>query len=98
MKVRWTTGSLRLRISPSELERLQRGETITVALSLPGGGIGWEVALCPAAAAETRLCHGDRPGAITFFLSAADIACLSEPTREGIYFADEFADNFADNF
>jgi hypothetical protein len=48
MKVRWKHDSLRLRITPAELEDLLGGEQISERLFLSDGPV-WEVAVCPNA-------------------------------------------------
>jgi hypothetical protein len=80
MKVRWRTGSLRLRITPTELSYLQRGETITESLGLPGG---WYVTL-QASASSTQL--RAEAAQVSLVLASADLALLSEPSTEGVYF------------
>jgi hypothetical protein len=88
MKVRWTTGSVRFRITPGELAALQRGEAVTIALPLGGGASGWRATLLPEAGGDgavSRLC-GEGDGALVMRLAAADVARLAEPSAEGIYF------------
>jgi hypothetical protein len=81
MKVRWTTGSVRFRISPTELEELAGGKTVRVELAAPGGR--WEAALVPGAA-ETEIAL--RGIVVYVSLSDADVARLAAPDTEGIYF------------
>jgi hypothetical protein len=81
MKIRWTGGSVRFRISPSELESLQRGERVEAKLALPGGG--WLAMILPGAeATELSFARGD----LQLLLSDADRARLSAPEAEGVYF------------
>jgi hypothetical protein len=80
MKVRWRSGSLRLRITPTELDRLQRSEPISESLGLPGG---WQVHLCTGAS-ETRLCAQEAQ--IEVGLTPSDLCQLSQPETEGVYF------------
>lgn len=83
MKVRWSTSSLRFRVTPTELDRLLRGEAIGVALALPGAG-GWAVTMRPSAE-PTGLAAG--PEGITLALSSEDLARLADPSAEGVYFS-----------
>lgn len=83
MKIRWTGKSLRLRISPEDLAALNRGLPVTEELTLPGGS--WSATIYPTD-------HGTgislrRAGALGFLLSAADLARLSLPDVEGVYFS-----------
>jgi len=57
MKVRWTKNSLRLRITPSEMAALLRGETVREEMRLPGGGAstGWGVEITTGDAGESGL-------------------------------------------
>lgn len=80
MKVRWTATSLRLRITPTELSCLQSGATATERCELPGG---WSVDL---RVGEATALSSPEPGGLTLTLSAAALAELSDPTREGVYF------------
>ena len=81
MKIRWTSGSVRFRISPTELESLERGERVEAELSLPGGG--WQATLSPGAeATDLSFARGD----LLLCLSDADRTRLSAPDVEGVYF------------
>lgn len=82
MKVRWTEGGLRLRITPTELAALERGEPVGETLAVLGGG--WQVTLLPNAVVSAV--RGDGGGAVTFALSSADVSRLSDPESEGVYF------------
>ena len=81
MKVRWTGGSVRLRITPTELAGLQRGEVQREAITFPGGQ-GWAVAVQPDGA-PLGLRWVD--GRLLVHLSTTDVERLAEPEREGIY-------------
>lgn len=81
MKVRWTRASLRLRIRPDELEALLAGERSVERLELPGGE--WAVSLEPAGATGLMM----DGSVLRLALSPDDRARLSEPDREGVYFA-----------
>ena len=84
MKVRWTGDSVRLRITPSELAALERGEVQRQEITFPGGN-GWAVRVEP-----------DGPplglrwveGVLLIHLSRADVERLAEVDREGIYLVD----------
>ena len=86
MKVRWTRGGVRLRITPTELEDLQRGAEVVETLSLLGGS--WSALIRPAAPGTTLLLEGST---LCLALSDSDLAQLSAPEVEGVYFqtADE---------
>jgi hypothetical protein len=87
MKVRWTGGSLRLRITPTELAALVRGEEIREALRLPGGGVTWSIVVRPFAAPKTGITYtGPCPGGVLLNLAAADVERLARPDVEGVYF------------
>ena len=81
MKVRWTRGGVRLRITPTELEDLQRGAQVVETLSLPGGG--WSATIRPAAPGTALLLEGST---LCLALSDVDLAQLSTPEAEGVYF------------
>lgn len=81
MKVRWTDASIRLRITPTELGSLERGETVRCRLSFPGGA--WAVALVPHAGV-TDLQFADAEARL--LLSREDGLRLSHPDAEGVYF------------
>jgi hypothetical protein len=77
MKVRWTARSLRLRITPSELEGLRRGEAVTEAMRVGA----WSVRL--ERGAESAL-ESDG-AALLVGLSDADFNVLQMPHSEGVY-------------
>src|SRR5262245_58096247 len=81
MKVRWTSDSLRLRITPGELAALERGEPVSEGLAFAGGG-EWSVLLDPTAAepevAWTR-------GVVRVGVAPADVRRLAAPDVEGVY-------------
>jgi hypothetical protein len=79
MKVRWTRQSLRLRITPAELESLASAEPVKETLALAG----WSVQVQPSSV-ETHLSTDG--SCLTICLSRADAAHLAEPEREGVYF------------
>lgn len=81
MKIRWTTNSLRYRITPTELGLLESGQAIHVQLALPGGE--WQAWAVPRSP-QTGL-HMDG-GTLRMTLTGDDVAQLSVPTAEGIYF------------
>jgi hypothetical protein len=87
VKVRWTGESVRLRVTPSELRALRRGESLGVSIAFPGGG-GWAIAVHPGEA-ELGLRWAD--GRVVVRLSERDVERLAEPEREGIYFGGDAA-------
>ncbi len=82
MKIRWTASSVRLRITPSELEAIVSGQTVREELPLPGGG-HW-AAQVVASGAETTLTSSGN--ALTLSLSRVDAGRLAAPDAEGVYF------------
>ena len=78
MKVRWTENSLRLRITPPELEALRHRQVVIASLSV---GI-WEVFLEAGPWDSQLLTRGAQ---IHVHLSMADLAALLEPSCEGVY-------------
>src|SRR5258708_38004847 len=82
MKVRWTKVSLRLRITPGELEALEAGKPVVERLQF-GEGSGWEIAIVPSDATTDLFWVG---GTAQITLSLADCCRLSSPEVEGIYF------------
>jgi hypothetical protein len=82
MKVRWTKVSLRLRITPGELEALEAGKPVLERLQF-GEGSGWETLIIPSDAPTDLACVG---GTVQITLSLADRCRLSSPEVEGIYF------------
>jgi hypothetical protein len=84
MKVRWTSESIRFRITPGELDQLRAGEGIRTLLRVPGGS--WQAAIVPATqGTPTALC-GAGPGSFTVSLASPDLDRLCDPTAEGVYF------------
>jgi hypothetical protein len=81
MKIRWSRNSLRLRITPRELQALQNDETVTEELVIPGGG-SWSAEIRPRSAESTLSLD---QGKLCFLLSAADLQKLSESNAEGVY-------------
>ncbi len=82
MKIRFTSSSLRVRITPNELERIKNREKLELNFGIPGG---WQFVLAPDE--QTRL--ETRDDVVVFGLSAMDATILAEPTREGMYFEAE---------
>jgi hypothetical protein len=83
MKVRWTDESLRLRITPTELADVEQRRAVEMRLTLGLGG-GWHVTLAAAEIPATALTQEGATLRIT--LSNADLARLSAPDVEGVYF------------
>jgi hypothetical protein len=81
VKIRWTEDSIRFRITPAEMARLERGEAVDVVLSLPGGG-GWRAAIESGPATMLRAAGAD----VGLVLSPSDLARLTAPDAEGVYF------------
>jgi hypothetical protein len=81
MKVRWNRSSVRLRLTPSELASLLRGETVTETLELPGGA-SWSVQL----ASEAVTCLTSIGNSARLHLSPEDRQRLAAPDAEGVYF------------
>jgi hypothetical protein len=81
MKIRWTRNSVRLRITPSELDELQRGQEVAEILSLPDGS--WNATIRPDAFQTSLFVEH---GALILALAKADLAQLAAPESEGVYF------------
>ncbi len=79
MKIRWTAGGVRLRITPTELTAITEGEPVSEALPLTG----WAVRVVPTEGVTALAADGP---ALTLALSRADSVRLAEPDREGVYF------------
>ena len=82
MKVRWNSSSVRLRITPTELESMVKGGTVREELALPGGG-RWVVQVRPAEGQTALTSEGD---VLTLALSRPDAERLAAPDAEGVYF------------
>ncbi|MBC7806326.1 MAG: hypothetical protein H7145_09260 [Akkermansiaceae bacterium] len=84
MKIRWTSGSLRLRISPTELASLERGEPLEERLRIPGAPVGssWTVLLLPGGTQSEISASGN---VVLFDISKADVETLADFTCEGVY-------------
>ncbi len=76
MKVRWNDESLRLRITPGELDSLTAGRAISQQIG------GWQVTLAPGGADLSAQWNG---ADATISLSISDVVRLAEADREGIY-------------
>jgi hypothetical protein len=85
MKIRWTRHSLRLRISPSEMDVVLGGGDVSEVLALPGVGGRWSASL--AAGDETGIALEN--GSLRLTLSRQDRARLAVPDAEGVYFETE---------
>jgi uncharacterized protein DUF7009 len=83
MKVRWSQDSLRLRITPSELQIILDGNPVTERFRLSGGS-GWEAAIVPVENA-TELVWNE--GVFQLRLSGGDRERLASPEAEGVYFS-----------
>jgi ribonuclease inhibitor len=82
VKIRFTNSSLRVRITPNELEQIKNRETLELGFGIAGG---WKFRL--EAAEQTKL--ESRDGIVVLRLSGADAMSLIDPTREGVYFETE---------
>ena len=82
MKVRWKHDSLRLRITPTELEDLLGGEQICERLDLSDGPV-WEVAIFPNAEETSLRNFGP---VVHLLLSREDQKKLAYPEVQGVYF------------
>ena len=82
MKVRWKQDSLRLRITPSELEDLLRGKQISERFELSDGPV-WEIAIHPNAE-ETNLRNVG--SVVHLLISREDQKKLGAPENHGVYF------------
>nr|MDQ2687451.1 hypothetical protein [Armatimonadota bacterium] len=74
----------RFRISPTELEGLERDESVTETLSPPGVGC-WSATLC--AGAQTSIAIDG--SVLRLSLADADRVRLAAPDAEGVYFHTE---------
>ncbi|MEO7718345.1 MAG: hypothetical protein ABIY70_19260 [Capsulimonas sp.] len=82
MKVRWTEGSIRFRITPSELETMRLGRPIGVALRVLDQS--WTATIIPGSLTTSISLRG---GDFTVSLSASDLHRLMAPDAEGVYFS-----------
>jgi hypothetical protein len=80
VKIRWTKNSVRFRITPTELQKLERGEAIRESFPLSAS---WHAAIVPSSGV-TELQFVD--GAVQMSLNSGDIKVLSNPANEGVYF------------
>ncbi len=78
MKVRWTENSLRLRITPAELELLRGRQAVMTIMQIGA----WEVFLEGGPWESQLLTRGAQ---IHVHLSPADLTALLEPSAEGVY-------------
>jgi len=81
MKIRWTRGGVRMRITPTELEALQHGAEAVETLSLPGGN--WSATIRPGAPGTSLSLEGST---LCVALSDLDLDQLCAPDAEGVYF------------
>lgn len=80
MKIRWTADSIRFRITPAEMKQLVSGESVAEVLNFGTGQWSAQIARRP--------CHQVTftGGNLILELSAQDIATLTAPENEGVYF------------
>ena len=81
MKIRWNSTSVRLRITPDELESLQRGEGVSETLEFGNGY--WEASL---SAGDSSTSFWIERMIVQIHLSASDLDRLAAPENEGVYF------------
>ena len=84
MKIRWTQNSVRLRISPSELNALEEGENVVERLCVISQ-VAWIAKIAPRSE-QTALVW--EAGGVCFCLSGGDLLQLAAPDSEGVYFAE----------
>ncbi len=82
MKVRWNEASLRLRITPSELAALGRGEEIGQRLPVTEA-LAWAVTMRPNAPRTGLTAEG---AGVLISLTESDLEALAKPDAEGVYF------------
>ena len=80
MKIRWSKNGVRFRITPSELESLQRGEVVSESVEI--GRLDWFAAITPHRRHEIEAMQGH----FVIRLSRAELAELADPANEGVYF------------
>ncbi len=82
MKVRWNEASLRLRITPSELSALGRGEEIGQRLSVTAD-FAWAVTVRPNTPQTALIAEAH---SVLLTLTPGDLEALVKPDAEGVYF------------
>ena len=85
MKIQWFQSNIRIRIKPAELEALQRAESVSEILRVPGSG-HWSAELLPGSMRTGLTVVGSL---LRISLTAADVNQLSKPDLEGVYFKQE---------
>jgi len=81
MKIRWTSDSIRLRITPSELQALLQNEIVRQSVKL--GASSWTARIVPGCA---RTDYSMVDGALQVNLSVHDRNRLADESAEGVYF------------
>ncbi len=76
MKIGWDRSSIRLRVTPEEVERLSCGGAVNEDVTLPWGG-HWSAAIVPSEGAAT--CITLENGCLRLFLARSDRERLAEP-------------------
>jgi hypothetical protein len=90
MKVRWTKNSLRLRITPPELDALEQGDPVREEIRFPGSATsGWNVVIQPGSLGTSLLQRGC---SVLLLLGDTDRRRLNTPEAEGVYFEVDLAD------
>lgn len=84
MKIRWTTDSIRVRITPPELATLELGGTIQESLNVNGRAF-WTIEVAQSSG-RTSLSFED--GSVGIRLGRLDMDALTDPQSEGVYLQD----------
>jgi hypothetical protein len=77
VKVRWNALSLRLRITPGELEALRAGQSVVERLPFDA----WQMTLCVGTKSRLEVAGAN----LEFWLSKADLERFLLPHVEGVY-------------
>jgi len=92
MKVRWTTDSIRVRITPSELSTIRQGSGEFIADSLIVNGLSfWSVTVLSHTGRTTLDFERDN-ATVLILLSPQDTDELCRPDTEGVYLQDAATD------
>jgi hypothetical protein len=88
MKVRWTENSIRVRITPSELEAVEEGDSKSICSSLYVRGIPFWTVIVLSHDGLTTLDFDGETSTVTISLGPDDTKDLCIPDAEGIYLED----------
>ena len=89
MKIRWTKDSIRVRITPSELDAIESGESIKDAFIVHGMPF-WTVVVTQSH--YSSLTFDKDNAAVLIKLGREDKDTLLDPTSEGVYLQDGATD------